>query len=115
RRSPGVDNSGISAFFQWGVNDSDTMIANRYLGAGLTAFGLVPGRPKDSMGVGVAASWLNTSLGFRGHEVILQSYYQMHVFGDIYLQPTFTHVPNPGAKPTLSPATAFTTLVTVLF
>jgi porin len=115
RRHPGVDSSGISAFFQFGINDSETMIADRYVGLGATAFGMVPGRPKDSMGVGVAASWLNESLGFRRHEVILQSYYQMHVVADIYLQPTLSYVPNPGAKPGLSPATAFTTLVTVLF
>lgn len=114
-RHPGVDNSGIVGFFQFGVNDSETMIANTYVGVGLTAFGLVPGRPRDSMGAGVAASWLNQSLGFRAHEVILQAYYQLNVIGDIYLQPTITHVPNPGAKPGLSPATAATLLLTVLF
>jgi porin len=114
-RHLGVDNSGVSAFFQFGINDSETMIANRYVGFGVTGFGLVPGRPKDSMGGGVAASWLNQSLGFRSSEVILQAYYQMHVFGDIYLQPNITHVPNPGAKPGLSPATAATMMLTVLF
>jgi porin len=115
RRHPGVDNSGVSGFVQFGINDSETMIADTYVGAGLTGFGLVPGRPKDSMGAGVAASWLNESLGFRRHEVILQAYYQLNVIGDIYLQPTITHVPNPGAKPGLSPATAATLLLTVLF
>ena len=114
-RHPGVDNSGVSAFFQLGVNDSDTMISDAYVGAGLTAFGLVPGRPRDSMGAGVAASWLNRRLGFRGSEVILQSYYQAHVIGDIYLQGYLTHVPNPGASPGLAPATAITVQALVLF
>jgi len=114
-RHPGVDNSGVSGFFQFGVNDSDTMIANTYVGAGLTGFGLVPGRPRDSMGAGVAVSWLNQRLGFRRNEVILQSYYQMHVVGDVYLQPNLTHVPNPGASRNLAPATAVTMRVTVLF
>jgi carbohydrate-selective porin OprB len=45
----------------------------------------------------------------------LQAYYQMHVAGDVYLQPNVTHVPNPGANRTLSPATAVTMRVTVLF
>ncbi len=114
-RHPGVDNSGVSGFVQLGVNDSDTMIADRYVGAGLTGFGLVPGRPHDSVGAGVAASWLNQRLGFRGSEVILQAYYQMNVVGDVYLQGYLTHVPNPGASPRLSPATAVTTQVVVLF
>jgi len=51
------------------------------------------------MGVGVAASWLNENRGFRS----------------IYLQPNLTHVPNPGANRRLSPATAVTMRVTVLF
>ena len=114
-RHPGVDNSGVSGFFQWGVNDSETMISDRYVGAGLTAFGLVPGRPRDSMGAGVAASWLNQRLGFRSSEVILQSYYEAHVVGDVYLQGYLTHVPNPGVSPRLSPATAITMQVVVLF
>jgi porin len=75
-RHPGVDNSGVSGFLQFGINDSETLIADAYVGGGLTAFGLVPGRPRDSMGAGVAASWLNQRLGFRSHEVILQSYYR---------------------------------------
>lgn len=49
-RSPEGD--GLSGFIQLGVNDSRTMIANRYFGSGLTAFGLVPGRPSDSFGAG---------------------------------------------------------------
>ena len=114
-RHPGVDNSGVSGFFQFGVNDSDTMIADKYVGAGLTAFGLVPGRPHDSMGAGIAASWLNQRLGFRSSEVILQSYYQVHVVGDVYLQGYVTHVPNPGASPRLAPATAITMQAVVLF
>jgi carbohydrate-selective porin OprB len=39
----------------------------------------------------------------------------MHLFGGVYLQPTVTHVPNPGANRRLAPATAVTMLVTVLF
>lgn len=114
-RHPGVDNSGIIGLAQFGINDSNTMIVNKYVGVALTGFGLVPGRPRDSIGAGVAASWLNEVHGFRGHEVMLQAYYQMHVIGDIYLQPNVTHVPNPGANRSLSPATAVTLRLTVLF
>ena len=100
---------------QFGINDSKTMPTNPYLGAGLTGFGLIPRRPKDSMGIGVAWSTLNERLGFRSDEVMLAAYYQMHVIADIYIQPTLTHIPNPGQSPRLSPATAITTSLTILF
>jgi porin len=114
-RNPGVDNSGISGFFQFGINDSDTMPVNKYVGVGLTGFGLAPGRPKGSVGGGVAVSWLNQKLGLRSDEVMLATYYQMHLVGDVYLQPNLTYVPNPGASRRFAPATAVTMRVTVLF
>ncbi len=116
-RNPGVDSSGITAFFQFGINDSETLPVNEYVGVGLTGFGLVPRRPKDSVGAGVAVSWLNqkASPGFRDNEVMLAAYYQLHLIGDIYLQPTITYIPNPGASRSFSPATAITLRATILF
>ena len=72
-----------------------------YVGAGLTGFGLVPGRPKDSVGGGVAVSWLNRSLGFRSNEVMLAAYYQMHAVGDIYLAAHADIHPEPRTEPEL--------------
>ena len=77
----------------------DTRPVNKYVGVGLTGFGLVPRRPRDSFGGGVAVSWLNENLGFRNNEVMLAAYYQMHLVGDIYFQPTVTYIPNPGSEP----------------
>ena len=57
-RNPGVDNSGVSGFYQFGVNDSNALHARQYVGGGLTAFGLVPGRPDDSFGLGLNCTWL---------------------------------------------------------
>ena len=114
-RNPGVDNSGITSFFQFGINSSDTMPVNKYVGVGFTGYGLVPGRTRDSMGTGLAVSWLNQNLGFRSNEVMLAAYYQMHLLGDIYFQPTVTYVPNPGQSRSLSPATAITMRITALF
>ncbi len=76
RRHAGIDNSGISGFFQFGINDSRTTIANEYFGLGLTGFGLIPRRPADSLGAGIAWSWLNRRFGFRSNELMLQTYYQ---------------------------------------
>ncbi|MGA3086259.1 MAG: carbohydrate porin [Thermodesulfobacteriota bacterium] len=114
-RNPGVDSSGITGFFQSGINNSNTMPVNKYAGAGLTAFGLLAGRAKDSMGVGAAVSWLNQNLGFRNDEVMFQAYYQIHVVDSVYLQPTVTYVPNPGQSGTFSPATAITMRTVALF
>jgi porin len=116
-RNPGVDSSGITGFFQFGVNDSDTLPVNEYLGVGFTGFGLVPGRPKDSVGAGVAVSWLNRkpNPGFRDNEIMLAAYYQLHLIGDIYLQPTVTYIPTPGQSRSFSPATAITLNATILF
>jgi porin len=97
------------------MNDSKTMIVNKYAGAGFTGFGLVPKRAKDSVGTGLAVSRLNENVGFRRSETILQAYYQMHVVDDIYFQPTVSYVPNPGQSRSLSAATVITMLVTFLF
>src|SRR6185369_14147306 len=103
-------------FVQFGANDSQTMLATRYVGLGVTAFGLIAGRPKDSLGAGIAWSWLNQSLPNLGpSEALLQLYDQIHVIGDFFLQPAMTLSPNPGEKTARSPAVAFTLQSTVLF
>jgi porin len=116
-RHPGVDNSGVSGFFQFGINNSSTMLASKYVGLGLTGFGLVPHRRADSIGVGLAWSWLNRlpGSGFRSNELILQAYYQAHIVGGIFVQPALSYIPNPGQSTALHGATALTLQSTVLF
>jgi hypothetical protein len=80
----------LSGFIQLGVNDSRTIIANRYFGSGLTGFGLVPGRPSDSFGAGFAWSGLNTRLGFRRDEALFQAYDQIKIKDAFYLEPAVT-------------------------
>ena len=112
---PGVDPSGVSGFFQFGINDSRTLIAHRYFGFGATGFGLIPGRPSDTIGIGLAWSWLNQAFGFRGSETLLAAYYQAKLVDYVFLQPVLTYVPNPGAGPGRKPVTAVTLQTTVLF
>ncbi len=109
------DARGASGFVQLGANNSRTMIATRYIGLGVTAFGVVPGRPSDSLGAGFAWSGLNRAGGHRSDEALVQVYDQIQVFGPIYLQPTLTISPNPGDKAAHAPAVAFTLQSTVLF
>lgn len=112
---PGKDNSGISGFFQFGANDSVTLPFDQYFGAGLTAFGLVPGRPQDSAGAGVALSWLNQDIFERSSELMFQGYYQAHLIEGAYFQPVLSYIPTPGAGADLGGAWALTMRVTLLF
>jgi porin len=113
RRSPEGD--GVSGFIQFGVNDSRTMVANRYFGLGLTAFGLVPGRPSDSFGAGLAWSGLNARLGSRRDEALFQAYDQIKVEDAFYIEPAVTLGPALGEKGAHDPALAFTLQTTILF
>lgn len=106
---------GVIAFFQCGINDSETLPMNGFLGAGATAFNLVPGRPDDTFGLGVSYSWLNANLFQRDHELMLQTYYQAKVIDNLYVQPVLSYIKQPGASPTLDNAWAFTFRATLLF
>jgi porin len=110
-----VPSSAITAFYQFGVNNSLTLPINQYYGAGLTGFGLIGGRDRDSMGLGAALSRLNPTLFARPSELMFQAYYQAYLFATTFLQPTVTFIPTPGASPNLSPALTTTLRLTVLF
>lgn len=113
--NPKVDNSSISVFYQVGANASQTLPITQYYGAGATAFSPFADRPSDSLGVGVAISRLNPNLFRRQTELMFQGYYQAHLFASVFLQPTVTYVPTPGASPTLPGALTTTLRLTVLF
>ncbi len=114
-RDPGRDNTGVSTFLQAGHNDSKTLPINQFYGGGFTGFGLVPSRPNDSTGIGVAWSRLNPNIFKRSSELMLQSYYQARVSNGIYLQPTLTYIPTPGASPNYNSAWAATLRLIILF
>jgi porin len=129
-RRPGKDNSGVSGFFQFGANNSNSMLVRDYFGCGLTAFGLVSSRPKDTFGCGLAWSFLNSnpsagqfffpnipgpSTQLRGNELMTASYYQATLWDGAYLQPTLTYIPNPGARQDIPAAFALSTYLIMLF
>ena len=99
RARPTIDNSGISGFVQFGVNSSDTLPIDHYFGAGLTEFGLVPHRAKDSAGIGAAWSSLNQNSFKRDSELMFQAYYQAHITHGAYFEPAISYIPTPGANP----------------
>jgi porin len=115
RHHAGIDNSGVSGYFQFGFNDSRTMIANRYFGLGFTAFSLIPERPADSFGSGLAWTWLNRRYGFRSNQAILQTYYQMHLISSSFLEPVLSYIPNPGEGRNVQGAVTMTAQLVILF
>ncbi len=120
--APGLSqHSSASIFYQYGINNAETLLANQYVGVGITGFGLIPGRPSDSMGFGTALSWLNPNMYQASSELMFQAYYQALVTGNTFIQPTLTYIPTPGANAAagssspLPAAWAFTLQVTVPF
>ncbi len=105
----------VSAFLQYGVNNSETMLMTQSVGGGLTAFGIVPFRPHDSMGIGASLAWLNQNTFERSSELMFQSYYQFQVSHGLFVQPTLTYIPTPGDSPDLDPAWAFTLRLSMFF
>lgn len=129
-RHPGVDSSGVSGFYQFGANNSNIMAARQFFGAGLTAFGLVPKRPDDSFGCGLALTWLNREPGasqalfpqtandhmpLRPSQLMLAAYYQIKLFDGWFLQPNLSYIPTPAENAATPGALAITLRLTALF
>jgi porin len=110
-----LPNSSVSMFFQAGANSSQTLPIRQYYGGGITGYGLIGSRALDSLGLGVAVSRLNPNLFDRPAEVMLQAYYQVHLFDAIFLQPTVSYIPTPGVSSATPGALALTMRLTVLF
>lgn len=114
-RHPGKDTSGVSGFYQYGINNSQVLPMKQSLGAGLTAFGLMPHRPQDSFGTGWSLAWLNQRITNRKTEFMLQVYYQASLLSFLYLEPAISYIPTPGQSEQLKPVTAGTLRAIVLF
>ncbi|KTD68246.1 Carbohydrate-selective porin, OprB family [Legionella steelei] len=113
-RHPGYDISGISAFYQLSINNSSVLPMNKSIGAGLTAFGLIPNRETDSLGFGFSLAWLNHHSTDRPTELMYQIYYQAQIISNIYLEPALSYIPTPGQSSSLPPAFAGTIRAIIL-
>lgn len=115
---PWKDPSGVSLFYQFGWTPSAATIVKTFVGGGLTAFGLVGGRPHDNVGLGVAYSIPNPHKNpelfvlptmFPGNytgsvplnqqietpELMLQLYCQFFLARGTYLESAITWIPKP--------------------
>ena len=55
------------------------------------------------------------SFRYRSSELMFQGYYQTRIANGVYLQPTLTYIPTPGASPKYEGAWATSLRLTVLF
>jgi porin len=115
KESETTNKGNVSGFFQFGWNNSRTLPMNLFGGLGLTVFAVIPKRPNDSFGVGLAWSRLNRHLFKRRSELMLQGYYQLQIYESIYFQPVLSYIPNPGAHPNKSNVSALTGRLIALF
>lgn len=120
--SPGA----IIGFMQFGINNSQFMMVNQFVGGGLSAFGVIPDRDRDSLGIGFGLSYMNpleSSKSYQGanyhystysrtNELVTQLYYQAHVLGDVYVQPVLSYVPHPAMNNINASRMPFTNSVT---
>ncbi|OGN62181.1 MAG: hypothetical protein A3F09_02860 [Chlamydiae bacterium RIFCSPHIGHO2_12_FULL_49_11] len=113
--SSSVNQGNLSGFFQFGWNNSKTLDVTLYGGLGLTAFAIIPKRPNDSLGLGMAWSKLNHRLFERRSEFMVQSYYQGQLHKSTYFQFVLSYIPNPGNAPTVSNTSALTMRLIALF
>lgn len=114
-RDKDVANSGVIAYFQLGINNTETLPIKSFLGAGITTYGLVPYRLKDSFGIGLSLAGLNKNVEPQSSECMLQTYYQCHLFNSVYLEPVISYIPKPGAQPDLPQTWAATVRVLAMF
>ena len=88
---------------------------NKFLGGGLTFYGLTPRRLQDSFGFGAAWAKLNHRQFARRDELMLQGYYQAYLFKDIFFLTALSYIPKPGAEKHLKSAWASTARIIALF
>ena len=112
--APGADpEKGIGVFARAIDAPSDRNLVDLYFDAGVSALGLVPGRPNDLVGVAgafarispwAAAADADASLSsgvngpVRSFEAVLEVTYQAQIIPGVSLQPTFQYFVNPGGN-----------------
>jgi porin len=107
---------GVTVFARVGFADPRVNRFSQYYGGGLVYRGLIPGRPEDESGFGVAAA-VNGSHFQRGQqqagvqvadaEVSLEMTHAINVTPEILLQPNIQYVMNPGTNPAVQNAFVF--------
>ena len=101
---------GLTAFARVGIADPRVNRFSQYYGGGLVYRGLIPGRPKDETGLGIAAA-LNGShferarqqagVGVDDAEVTFELTHAINVTPDVLIQPNMQYIMNPDTNPSI--------------
>jgi porin len=110
-RVPGTSDQGLYAFVRAGGAPSDRNLISFYADGGLLYQGLIPGRPKDKIGVATAfarvgnnARGLDADTGLFGNfyypvrssEAVIEVMYQAQLKPWLTVQPDFQYIVDPG-------------------
>jgi porin len=106
----------LTGFLQGGYGDLRVDRFGSYIGAGLTAVGVIPGRATDELGLALAyarngshymSSQLMQGIPVTGAERTIEITYLMQLTKWLALQPDLQYVMNPSTNPTIPRASAF--------
>jgi len=108
----------LSAFTQYGRANGDISPFTHHLGGGLVFAGLLPNRPKDSIGLGL--TWVRFTeyprAGFQQPgELTLETYYKVRVNRLISVGPDMQYIHNPSGLRCQTDSVVFTPRVNVSF
>lgn len=93
------DDLVVRAFGQGGIGDGEATGIAEYVGAGLVAEGLIPGRPDDSVGLGYArASIHDRESAADLTETVIEAYYAARILPWLVVKPDLQLVQNPGGR-----------------
>jgi porin len=115
-QAPGDPKKRLAGFVQLGIGDARVDRFGWYIGSGLIAMGMLPGRPDDEVGIATAvarngshyiASQEQQGLPVAAAEIALELTYLAQVNQWLALQPDVQYVVHPGTNPMVRNATTF--------
>lgn len=91
---------GLGLFFQVGWAPEDRNAVNQYVGTGLTYTGLLPGRGRDTLGLGLGYSRLSGQNPGAADAILIHTelYYSARISRAMHLQPDLQYFSNPGTN-----------------
>src|SRR6185369_1421708 len=101
----------LSAWMRLGVADSRAQSVTTYLGAGLVAQDIVPGRPNDRLGLAVARAMIGEparrAARLPSAETDFELSYQLKIQDTFAVQPDLQYVVHPASEPHIGNALVF--------
>ncbi|MDB5510673.1 MAG: Carbohydrate-selective porin OprB [Enterovirga sp.] len=112
-RVPGSDDQGVSVFARLSASPSDRNLVDVYADGGIALKGMIPGRSKDTVGLGLAYGRISgraaaldrdqeilagSPIPVRTSEAMLEITYQAEIVPGFTLQPDFQYILRPSGK-----------------